>query len=163
LGFQYDPFTAFAILGTVITLVVVAIYILINVCCIAYYARFRRDEFNILLHLIVPLLGIAVFVPALLPAAGIKVFSFFSPLPTPRGHPRVGGRPGHPRSPHDRRRLGATRGRRSAPAGAGRRRRLPASLLAEGVRGRRARHDLLAPGPRGDVPGRRGPGHGRQL
>ncbi len=83
LGFQYDPFTAFAILGTAITLVAVAIYILINISCFAYYVRFRRNEFNVVKHLIVPVLGIALFVPAFLTAAGITVFKFVSPLPKP--------------------------------------------------------------------------------
>jgi amino acid transporter len=93
LGFQYDPLTAFAVLGTVITLVAVAIYILINISCFAYYVRFRRDEFNVLTHLIVPILGIALFVPAFLTAAGITAFKFVSPLPKPLSYvgPVLGG------------------------------------------------------------------------
>jgi amino acid transporter len=93
LGFQYDPFTAFAVLGTAITLVAVSIYILINICCFAYYIRFRRDEFNVFKHVIVPLLGIGLFVPALLTAAGITVFKFVSQLPKPLSYvgPVLGG------------------------------------------------------------------------
>ena len=49
------------------------IYILINISCFAYYVRFRRGEFNVLTHLIVPILGIALFVPAFLTAAGVTV------------------------------------------------------------------------------------------
>ncbi|HZD68099.1 MAG TPA: APC family permease [Actinomycetes bacterium] len=83
LGFQYDPLTAFAILGTVIVITAVITYILINVSCFAYYWRFRRDEFNLALHGLVPLIGVALFVPALLTGAGITVFKFISPLPAP--------------------------------------------------------------------------------
>jgi amino acid transporter len=83
LGFQYDPLTAFAILGVAITLVALAVYIIINVSCMAYYLRFRRDEFNPIVHGLIPLGGIALFIPALLSAAGIKVFKFVSPLPWP--------------------------------------------------------------------------------
>jgi amino acid transporter len=83
LGFQYDPLTAFAILGTVIVITAVITYILINVSCFAYYWRFRREEFNPVLHGLVPLLGVALFVPALLTGAGITVFKFVSPLPAP--------------------------------------------------------------------------------
>jgi hypothetical protein len=36
-----------------------------------------------LLHLVFPVLGIAAFVPALLTAAGIPVFSFVTPLTPP--------------------------------------------------------------------------------
>lgn len=49
-------------------------------------ARRGRSRFNWLSHLIIPLLGIAAFVPAWLTAAGIKVFSFVTPLA-----PGVGG------------------------------------------------------------------------
>jgi amino acid transporter len=83
LGFQYDPLTAFAVLGTVIVITAVITYILINVSCFAYYWRFRREEFNPVLHGLVPLVGVALFVPALLTGAGITVFKFVSPLPAP--------------------------------------------------------------------------------
>ena len=83
LGAYYDPFTAFGLLGTIITLVAVINYILINVSSFAYYMRFQRSEFNVVTHGIVPLIGVGLFVPVFLTAAGVKVFSFISPLPTP--------------------------------------------------------------------------------
>jgi uncharacterized membrane protein YhaH (DUF805 family) len=55
----------------------------VNAACIGFFARFRRSEFNWLLHLVFPVLGIAAFVPALLTAAGIPVFSFVTPLTPP--------------------------------------------------------------------------------
>jgi hypothetical protein len=47
----------------------------------------------VLSHLIIPVLGIAAFVPAWLSAAGIKVFSFITPLTPPLSYmgPGVGG------------------------------------------------------------------------
>jgi hypothetical protein len=79
LGLQYDPYTAFALTATVIVDVFVPLYILLNVACIAYYARFRRAEFNWLL----PVLGVAAFIPAFFAGTGIPVFSFITPLPSP--------------------------------------------------------------------------------
>jgi amino acid transporter len=83
LGFQYDPYTAFATTATVLVAVFIPIYILLDVACIVYYLRFRRGEFNWILHLLIPLLGIAAFVPAFLAAVGLPAFSFISRLPKP--------------------------------------------------------------------------------
>ncbi|MDQ6687665.1 MAG: APC family permease [Actinomycetota bacterium] len=83
LGFAYDPVTAFVLVATIIVIVVVAIYIIVNAACIGFFARYRRDEFNWLLHLTFPVLGILAFIPALLTAAGIPVFSFVTKLAKP--------------------------------------------------------------------------------
>jgi len=83
LGFLYTPTTAFVLVATVIVVVVVAVYIIVNAACIGFFLRVRRSEFNWLLHLVVPVLGICAFVPALLTAAGIPVFSFVVPLTAP--------------------------------------------------------------------------------
>jgi amino acid transporter len=83
LGLQYTPYTAFALTATIIVDVFVPLYILLNVACIVYYARFRRAEFNWLLHGLIPVLGIAAFIPAFFAGAGIPVFSFITPLPSP--------------------------------------------------------------------------------
>jgi amino acid transporter len=94
LGFAYDPVTAFAMTGTGIVILLVAIYIIANITCIAYYLRRRRQEFNVLLHLVVPVLGIAAFTPAWLTAAGIPVplFDFITKLSPPIAYagPAVG-------------------------------------------------------------------------
>jgi amino acid transporter len=82
LGLKYTPSVAFAMTGTGIVILLVAIYILMNVACIGYFAR-RRTGFNVLSHLIIPVLGIAAFVPAWLSAAGIRAFNFISALPPP--------------------------------------------------------------------------------
>jgi amino acid transporter len=86
LGAQYNsPFLAFAILGTIIGAVVIAIYMAVNLSCLFYFVREQRDEFNVLLHGLIPVLGIVAFVPGFLVAIGIggSVFDFISPLPYP--------------------------------------------------------------------------------
>ena len=63
LGLKYNPTVAFAMVGTGLVIVIVAIYILMFATCIGYFAR-RPGGFNWLSHLIIPPLGIAAFVPA---------------------------------------------------------------------------------------------------
>jgi amino acid transporter len=86
LGAVYGPFpVAFGLVATIDVAIVIAIYMLINLACILFYLRERRSEFNPLLHGLLPLLGIAAFVPAFFTAVGIgkSVFNFVSPLPAP--------------------------------------------------------------------------------
>jgi amino acid transporter len=83
LGFQYDPITAFALLATMLVVAFIPMYIICNLSCIFYYWRKRRDEFNVVLHLVFPVLGIAALVPAFLTGAGIPAFSFVSRLSYP--------------------------------------------------------------------------------
>ena len=83
LGFQYDPYTAFALTATILVDVFVPMYILLNIACIAYFWRFRREEFNWLLHGLLPVLGVLAFIPAFFAGAGIPAFSFISTLPRP--------------------------------------------------------------------------------
>lgn len=67
-----QPLNGVALLGTVATIIVIPIYILIDVACMVYYLRVRRDEFNPLLHLIIPIIGIIFFIPAELVSFGIN-------------------------------------------------------------------------------------------
>jgi amino acid transporter len=83
-GFGYDPVTGFAMIGTALVITLVGIYLVMNVACIGYFAR-RAHGFNLVSHLIVPVLGILAFIPAWLAGAGIKApgLSFITPLSTP--------------------------------------------------------------------------------
>ncbi len=83
LGFQYGAYTAWLFMATLFTLILIVIYILILLSCITYYWRFQRQDANILLHGVVPVLGIVAFVPAFLAAGGLRVFSFISKLTYP--------------------------------------------------------------------------------
>ncbi|HVB42492.1 MAG TPA: APC family permease [Streptosporangiaceae bacterium] len=94
LGNEYSPQTAFAMVGTALVIVLVAIYILMNLSCIGFFARSSEHRFNPFSHLLVPLLGIAAFVPAWCSGAGIKIpgASFIEPLAPPLSYmgPAVG-------------------------------------------------------------------------
>jgi amino acid transporter len=83
LGEQYSPTTAFALLGTIITGAILPIYVAVNIACIAYFWRERRSEFNVIKHLLFPVLGIVLFVPGFFAALGIELFKFVSPLSYP--------------------------------------------------------------------------------
>ncbi len=83
LGEQYSPTTAFALMGTIITGAILPIYIAVNIACIAYFWRERRSEFNVIKHLLFPLLGIVLFVPAFFAGLGVTLFKFISPLSYP--------------------------------------------------------------------------------
>ncbi|MGX9885449.1 APC family permease [Streptomyces sp. NPDC002276] len=83
LGLGYDPVTAFLLLATVIVTVVIGVYIVVNLACAGYFLRRRRELLKPVRHLLMPLLGIVAFVPALLTAAGLPVFDFVTELTTP--------------------------------------------------------------------------------
>jgi amino acid transporter len=83
LGNQYDPYTGFVILATILVDIFAPMYILLNIACLFYFLRHRRDEFNWFLHGLIPVLGAIAFVPAFCAGAGIPVFSFISTLPKP--------------------------------------------------------------------------------
>jgi amino acid transporter len=83
LGFQYGPYTAWLFMATLFTVILIGIYLVILLSCITYYWRFQRQDANIFLHGIIPVLGIAAFVPAFFAAGGLRVFSFVSKLSYP--------------------------------------------------------------------------------
>jgi amino acid transporter len=66
-----SPINAFALLATVATIIVIAIYILTNISNLVFYARERSGEFNWLLNGVVPVVGSIIFLPALVAAFGI--------------------------------------------------------------------------------------------
>ena len=88
LGFGYDPVTAFGIVATGLVILIVAAYIVTNLACIGYFLRAGRAEFNPLLHLVIPILGILAFIPAWLTAAGLRVpgLSFVTALTPPTSY-----------------------------------------------------------------------------
>ena len=70
-GTPNSPLNAFALLGTIATLIVVCIYILTNLANIVFYLREQRAEMNVLWNLIIPGLGILIFIPVLIASFGI--------------------------------------------------------------------------------------------
>ena len=69
-GASFGGLNVYVFLGTMLGLIFSGIYILVNAACIGYYWRERRDEFNILKHLIVPVLGVVAMIPAALAVIG---------------------------------------------------------------------------------------------
>jgi amino acid transporter len=85
LGVHFSPVIAFGFLATILTGIMIAIYIIFSLSCLLYYARRARPEFNFLLHGVIPVLGIVAFLPAWFTAMGIgkSVLKFVAPLPYP--------------------------------------------------------------------------------
>jgi amino acid transporter len=83
LGFYYDPVTGFGLTATILVDIFAPMYILLNIACLMFFLRFRRDEFNIVRHGILPILGALAFIPAFFAGAGIPAFSFISSLSSP--------------------------------------------------------------------------------
>jgi amino acid transporter len=87
LGAKYSPLTAFALIGTLYTGILIIIYAIVSIACIWYFARKApRSEYNVFLHLIVPVLGIITLVPAFLTTLGIGGSSYL-PFITPLKYP----------------------------------------------------------------------------
>lgn len=71
-GFVYGPSTAFALLGTIITILILVVYMAICVAIPFFYQREHRNEFNVVWHVILPVIPFIVlafviyfqFVPA---------------------------------------------------------------------------------------------------
>ena len=83
LGFQYTPVTAYSLMGTLLTIMILPIYFTAALACPIYYWRRRRSELKWLLHVVIPILGMAFLVPAFVTGAGIHLFSFVAPLSYP--------------------------------------------------------------------------------
>lgn len=85
IGLHFGPTTAFVFLATILTGIMIAIYMVFNLSCLLYYLRKRRGEFNAVLHAVIPVLGIAAFIPAWLTALGIgsTFLKFVTPLTYP--------------------------------------------------------------------------------
>ena len=60
-GWKWNPGVGFGIIATVAVPLVVVVYMLVCIGCIAYYLRVKRSEFNPLLHVVLPIGGIVLF------------------------------------------------------------------------------------------------------
>lgn len=77
------PVEGYVMFGAVLTIAILPIYVVAALACPIYYIRFRRNEFNIFLHLVIPAAGVVFLIPAFFAGAGIPVFSFVQPLNYP--------------------------------------------------------------------------------
>src|SRR5215467_3552432 len=90
LGLHYNPVNAFVMVATALVILLVSVYIVMNAACIGYFVR--GSEFHWFSHLVIPVLGIAAFVPAWFTAAGINPFhfKFVAKLQPPNSYMGVG-------------------------------------------------------------------------
>ncbi len=89
LGFWTTPVAAFGIVATALVVVVVPVYMLANLACIGYFAKHRKAERNLILHVLIPILGLAFLVPGFLSVAGITGipgFGFVAALTAPMSY-----------------------------------------------------------------------------
>lgn len=88
LGFALGaPLKALALQGTISTVLIVLIYICTGVSCAVFYLREHRDEFNIVLHLLIPLAASVFFIPVLLAAFGLDFAGLgIQPLASPASY-----------------------------------------------------------------------------
>jgi hypothetical protein len=81
------PLTVYVWIGYSLGLLFAGMYVAVNFAVIGYYYRERRSEFSPIKHLIVPILGIVLLIPAFLGVLGgltIPVFDIkLDPLKTP--------------------------------------------------------------------------------
>jgi amino acid transporter len=84
-GLLLGPVDGSVLLATLCTVIPLAVYILINISCMAYYWRQQRSQFNWLLHGIIPVVGAILLVPILMTALGVggSLLQFVAPLPYP--------------------------------------------------------------------------------
>jgi amino acid transporter len=64
------PLNVYVWLGTMIGLLFAFMYIAVNLACIGFYLREGRSEFNVLKHVVVPVLGVIAMIPAVLAVIG---------------------------------------------------------------------------------------------
>jgi len=64
------PLTAYIWIGYALGLLFAAMYVAVNIAVIGFYYRQRRDEFNVLKHVVVPVVGVILLIPAFLGVLG---------------------------------------------------------------------------------------------
>lgn len=85
LAIEYGPVEAFSLLATILSAVMICIYIVINISSFGYYFRRQRAEFNWFVHFVIPIVSSLILIPVLFSALGVgsSIFKFISPLPYP--------------------------------------------------------------------------------
>jgi amino acid transporter len=81
------PLTVYVWIGYALGLLFAAMYVGVNLAVIGFYYRERRAEFNIVKHVVIPILGILLLIPAFLGVLGGLTIPLFDikldPLKTP--------------------------------------------------------------------------------
>ena len=63
------PLNVYFVLGYALGLLFAGMYIAVNLAVIGYYFRFARDEFNPIKHVLVPIVGVILMIPAFVSAS----------------------------------------------------------------------------------------------
>ena len=71
------PINIYVFIGTMLGLLFAGMYMAVNVAVIGFYLRERRDEFNVIKHLLIPVIGVLAMVPAMLSVIGGLTIPFF--------------------------------------------------------------------------------------
>jgi amino acid transporter len=81
------PLTTYIWIGYALGLLFAGMYVAVNIAVIGFYLGERRDEFNVFKHVVVPVLGVALLIPAFLGVLGgltIPIFDIkLDPLKPP--------------------------------------------------------------------------------
>jgi amino acid transporter len=64
------PINIYIFIGTMLGLLFAGMYMAVNAAVIGFYWRERRDEFNVIKHLVIPMLGVLAMIPALMSVIG---------------------------------------------------------------------------------------------
>jgi len=64
------PINIYVFIGTMLGLLFAGMYMAVNVAVIGFYLRERRDEFNVVKHLLIPVLGVLAMIPAMMAVIG---------------------------------------------------------------------------------------------
>jgi amino acid transporter len=64
------PLNIYVFIGTMLGLLFAGMYVAVNLAVIGFFLRERRDEFNVIKHLVVPILGVIAMVPAIMSVIG---------------------------------------------------------------------------------------------
>ena len=73
IGLVAGPFNTYGYLGAILTLGIIPVYMLVNVAVIRYFRKYHPDEFNVLRHAILPIIGILLM--------GIPLYGSLWPVP----------------------------------------------------------------------------------
>jgi amino acid transporter len=71
------PINIYVFIGTMLGLLFAGMYMAVNLAVIGFYLRERRDEFNVIKHLLIPALGVLAMIPAMMSVIGGLTIPFF--------------------------------------------------------------------------------------
>ena len=71
------PINIYVFIGTMLGLLFAGMYMAVNLAVIGFYWRERRSEFNVIKHLLIPVLGVLAMIPAIMSVIGGLTIPFF--------------------------------------------------------------------------------------